>query len=201
MIPRAVAARGPAVPEPPASCPDRLPSPTPRLVGQAGGSSRAPQPGAAVGCCHLSQGGSRHPWLRNVVLRRCQRVGLEFPGEEGQTRPSHLQASVDSQESWPLWLVEQLARLLLSCFSVEFFFFLIFLFIFNYFSRWVSVATHGLPLVAESRGRSPVATCSFVVVSLVAKQQGPAVVVHGLSCPVAQGIFLDQGLNPRTLHR
>ena len=30
---------------------------------------------------------------------------------------------------------------------------------------------------------------------------GPsAVVVHRLSCPVAYGIFLDQGLNPYSLH-
>jgi len=29
---------------------------------------------------------------------------------------------------------------------------------------------------------------------------GPGVVAHGLSCPAAYGIFLDQGLNPCPLN-
>ena len=44
----------------------------------------------------------------------------------------------------------------------------------------------------------------IVVASLVAEQflgcAGSVVVVHGLSCSVAYGIFLDQGANPCPLH-
>ena len=44
----------------------------------------------------------------------------------------------------------------------------------------------------------------IVVASLVAEQflgcAGSVVVVHGLSCSVAYGIFLDQGGNPCPLH-
>ena len=44
----------------------------------------------------------------------------------------------------------------------------------------------------------------IALASLVAEQipglQGSVVVVHGLSCPAACGIFPDQGLNPCTLH-
>ena len=44
----------------------------------------------------------------------------------------------------------------------------------------------------------------FVVASLFCGAQGmraAGVVVHRLSCPMAWGIFLAQGLNPRSLHR
>ena len=56
-------------------------------------------------------------------------------------------------------------------------------------------------LVAESRGYSAVVRGFFTVVSSpVAEYRlwsaGSVVVAHRLSCPVAGGIFLDQGLNP-----
>lgn len=79
---------------------------------------------------------------------------------------------------------------------------------------WVFVATGGLSLVSAS------GVCSQVVVhrllitvaSLVEehgllvcglqqlKQGGSAVGAHGLRCSKARGIFVDQGLNPCSLH-
>ena len=66
---------------------------------------------------------------------------------------------------------------------------------------WVSVAVHGLSLVAASRSSSLVVVRGLLTMaSLVAEHKlwntGSAVVVHGLSCPVACGIFLNQGSNP-----
>ena len=71
---------------------------------------------------------------------------------------------------------------------------------------WVFVAVHGIPLAEASRGCSLVAVPRLltVVASLVVEHgfysAGSAVVVHRLSCPVARGIFLEQGLNLCPLH-
>ena len=179
-MPRAVAAHGSAIPEPPASFPDHPSSPTPRLVGQTGGSSQAPQPGAAACCCHLSQGGSGHPWLRNVVLRRCQRIGLEFRGEEGQTWPPHLQASVGSQESWPLRLVEQLAGLLLSCFSVKFVLIFLFLIIFSHAG---SSLPHTGFLWLQRVGATLQLRCSVLWLLLLRSSKAQQLCFTGLAVP------------------
>ena len=48
----------------------------------------------------------------------------------------------------------------------------------------------GLPRVAGSRGSSLVAVCRLLMAVAC------LVVAHGLSCSLACGIFLDQGLNP-----
>ena len=65
----------------------------------------------------------------------------------------------------------------------------------------------GFSLVVASGGRSSAAACGLLiaVASLVAEQRlkGPrtsVVVAHGLSCSLACGVFLDQGLNPFVLH-
>ena len=65
---------------------------------------------------------------------------------------------------------------------------------------------HRLFLVVVSGGQSLVVVLGLLIVvaSLVAEQflgcVGSVVVVHGLSCSVAYGIFLDQGANPCPLH-
>ena len=70
------------------------------------------------------------------------------------------------------------------------------------------MAAHALSLVAESRGYSlPVVEaqashCSGFSYGRV-QVPGPAgsvLVVHGLSCSAARGIFLDQRWNPCSLH-
>ena len=64
---------------------------------------------------------------------------------------------------------------------------------------WVFVAAHRFSLVV-------VCGLLVAVASLVAEhrlQSSQALVgfvVHGLNCPVACGIFSDQGLNPCSLH-
>ena len=62
-------------------------------------------------------------------------------------------------------------------------------------------------LVAKSRGSSLVLVHRLLVVvtSLVEEHRlegvwASVVVAHGLSCPEALGIFLDQGSNPCPLH-
>ena len=59
---------------------------------------------------------------------------------------------------------------------------------------WVSVAAHGLSLVTVSGGSS---CCGARALGTRAS----VVVVHGLSCSAACGIFPDQGLIPCPLHR
>ena len=73
--------------------------------------------------------------------------------------------------------------------------------------HWVFIAAQWLSLVASSGGYSLVVLCRLltVVASLVAKHrlqgmQASVVVAHGLSCPTASGIFLDQGSNLCPLH-
>ena len=63
-----------------------------------------------------------------------------------------------------------------------------------------------LPLVVLSGGYSPLWCAGFSLrwlLLLRTRPLGPCVsvvVAHGLSCPVACGIFPDQGLNPCSLH-
>ena len=72
---------------------------------------------------------------------------------------------------------------------------------------------HGLSLVAVSRGYSSLRCAGFsccgawalgarasVVVARRLQSADSVVVVNGLSCLVASGIFLDQGWNPCPLH-
>ena len=72
--------------------------------------------------------------------------------------------------------------------------------------HWVLVAARGLALVVASEGCFLVVAHGLLtaVVSPVAEHQfvnlGQVAVVHGLSCPVACGILLHQGLNLRPLH-
>ena len=64
----------------------------------------------------------------------------------------------------------------------------------------------GFSLAVESEGYSLVAVCRllFTVTSFVAEHRlqgtGSVVVVYGVSCSVAYGIFPDQGLNLCLLH-
>ena len=102
------------------------------------------------------------------------------------------------------------------------FFFLINLFIYYLWLHWVFVAAHGLSLAVESRGYSSLRCAGFslqwllllwstgsrragfsncgswasVVVVRGLWSTGSVVVVHGLSCSAACGIFQDQGSNP-----
>ena len=73
--------------------------------------------------------------------------------------------------------------------------------------RWVSAAAHRFSLVAASGSYSLVAVCRLltVVAFLVAEHVllgtwASVVVVYGLSCPAARGIFPDQVLNLCYLH-
>ena len=80
-----------------------------------------------------------------------------------------------------------------------FFFFLKNLFI-NFWLCWVFVAVHGFSLLTV-HGCYSLVLCSLLigVAPLVLEHrlqsEGSEAVVHGLSCPMACGIFLDQGLN------
>ena len=71
---------------------------------------------------------------------------------------------------------------------------------------WVFVSVHGLSLVAASGGHSS-SRCAGLSVSRPlllrstgSRRAGSVVVVHGLSCSAACGIFPDQGSNPCPLH-
>ena len=80
--------------------------------------------------------------------------------------------------------------------------------LFTYFwLRWVLVAAHRLPLVVVNRGYSLVAVSGLLiaVASLAMEHRlwgawASVAVAHGLSCPVAYGVFLHQGSNPCFLH-
>ena len=79
-----------------------------------------------------------------------------------------------------------------------------FLFIFRL--HWVFTAACGLSLTAESWGYPPAVEHELLIAaaSLVAEQtlrhDSSAVAAHGLSCPMACGIFPDQGSNLCPLH-
>ena len=71
---------------------------------------------------------------------------------------------------------------------------------------WVFVSAWGLSLVAASGGHSS-SRCAglslsrpLLLRSTGSRRAGSVVVVHGLSCSAACGIFPDQGLNPCPLH-
>ena len=73
--------------------------------------------------------------------------------------------------------------------------------LFIYFGlHCVFVAMHGLSLVAASEGDSSLRCEGFSLRWLRGARalgaQASVVVMHGLSCSAACGIFLDQGLNP-----
>ena len=75
-----------------------------------------------------------------------------------------------------------------------------------YASCWV-FAAHGLSPAVVSVGYSLVVVKYWLLIdmsSLVENKalgvQASVVVVHGLTCPPACGIFLDQGFNPCPLH-
>ena len=74
---------------------------------------------------------------------------------------------------------------------------------FFFWLRWVFVAALGLSPVVASGGYSLVVVYGLLlaVASLCCRapalgRAGFGAVVHGLSCLVAYGIFLDQGSNP-----
>ena len=68
------------------------------------------------------------------------------------------------------------------------------------------MAVRGLSPVVVSRGYSTAVAHGLLIVvaSLLADHGlwsvGSVAVVHGFSCPLACGIFLDQGLNPCIVH-
>ena len=66
---------------------------------------------------------------------------------------------------------------------------------------WVFVAASGLSLVAASGAYSLVVVCGpLIVVASPFGSWALGVVMPGLSCPTACGIFLDQGISPCPLH-
>ena len=77
---------------------------------------------------------------------------------------------------------------------------------FYFWFHWVLIPVRGLSLAVASGGCS-LWQCTGVSLEwfLLLRSTNPRArasvgVVHGLSCPVACGIFLDQGLNPCPLH-
>ena len=87
--------------------------------------------------------------------------------------------------------------------TLSFFFFLI-IFIFGCVGS--SPLCEGFSPVAASGGHSssrragPSPSRPLLLRSRGSRRAGSVVVVHGLSCSAACGIFLDQGPNPRSLH-
>ena len=91
------------------------------------------------------------------------------------------------------------------CFLIEFFFFLINLFIY-FWLCWVFVSVQGLSLVGASGGHSS-SRCAglslsrhLLLQSTGSRRAGSVIVAHGPSCSMACGIFPDQGSNPCPLH-
>ena len=76
------------------------------------------------------------------------------------------------------------------------------IYLFIFWLPWVFVAAHGLSVVAANRGYSSFQCTGFslwwllLLWSTGSRRAGSVVVVHGLSCSAARGIFLDQGSNP-----
>ena len=84
---------------------------------------------------------------------------------------------------------------------------IIYVFIIYFWLCWVFVAVQGLSLVAESGGSSLVAVCRLLIM-VASRRRAQAIehagfrsCVHRPSCPVARGVFLDEGLNPCALHK
>ena len=84
---------------------------------------------------------------------------------------------------------------------------LLFIHLFIYFWLcWVFVSVRGLSPIAASGGHSS-SRCAglslsrpLLLRSTGSRRAGSVVVVHGLSCSAACGIFPDQGSNPCPLH-
>ena len=81
-----------------------------------------------------------------------------------------------------------------------------FIFIYLFFwLHWVVIATRafssccGWGLLSRAVHRLLTAAASFVVEHGL-QSEGSVIAAHGLHCPLACGIFLDQGLNPCPLH-
>ena len=92
-----------------------------------------------------------------------------------------------------------------TCLSLLFFFFNLFLFIY-FWLCWVFVSVRGLSLVAASGGPSS-SWCAglwlsqpLLLRSTGSRSSGSVIVAHGPSCSAACGIFPDQGSNPCPLH-
>ena len=111
-------------------------------------------------------------------------------------------------------LLEVYLNTVVSLFS--FYKFINFIYLF-FWLRWVFVVVRGLFSGCGQRGlllrwllllRSTGSRCRLqqlwhagsVVMACRLQSTGSVVVVHGLSCSVAYGIFPDQGSNPRPLH-
>ena len=74
-------------------------------------------------------------------------------------------------------------------------------FCFFFFKHWVFIAVRGFSLVVASRGYSLVAVCGLLISWLLLLwSTGSVGAVHGLSYPMACGIFPDQGSNLCPLH-
>ena len=78
---------------------------------------------------------------------------------------------------------------------VHILFFLIFIY---FWLHWVFVASKGLSLVEVSGGYSLAVVCGLPVVASFVEEHGlqgvgSEVVVHGLSCSAACGLFSNQG--------
>ena len=80
------------------------------------------------------------------------------------------------------------------------------LFIYLFLLCWVFVSVRGLSLIAVSGGHSS-SRCAglslsrpLLLRSTGSRRAGSVTVAHGPSCPVACGIFPDQGSNPCPLH-
>ena len=77
----------------------------------------------------------------------------------------------------------------------------IFIYVFNFWLRWIFIAVCRLFLVVTSRGYTVVVMCGLLIAeaSLVAEDRlsslASVVAVHWLHCPRACGIFLYQGSN------
>ena len=90
-------------------------------------------------------------------------------------------------------------------FLISFYSILKFLFIY-FWLHWVFIAAHGLSLVASSKGYSSLWCVGYSLLWLLlsrstgSRYAGSVVVVQGLSCSAACGIFPDQGSNPCPLH-
>ena len=92
------------------------------------------------------------------------------------------------------------------CFTMSFFFFNLFIYLFILWLCWVFVSVRGLSLVAASGGHSS-SRCAglsltrpLLLRSTGSRRAGSAIVAHGPCRSAACGIFPDQGSNPCPLH-
>ena len=79
--------------------------------------------------------------------------------------------------------------------------FILFIFGCTYLSLFIFIAAHRVSPVVASRGSCSLQCVGFSLRWLSLLQSvGSLVVVHGLSCPIACGVFLDQGYNLHPQH-